>query len=122
MEGGAPLVAARKGEATPEPTGQDRVIHTQFLCRGLSLLLQGFVRSLLRFYGCQHHHITPNGVLHIANFITLCECFLGFRRTARLSVTTEAPIISQFGNGKERGFVPQPPKRKGSAPLLEYVS
>jgi hypothetical protein len=37
------------------------------------------VRGLLHFYGIQMHHLTPNGVLHIACFITLCEGFLGTR-------------------------------------------
>lgn len=23
------------------------------------------------------HQLTPNAILHVANFITLCECFLG---------------------------------------------
>ena len=33
--------------------------------------------DLLHFFGCQLHHISPNGALHIANFITFCECYLG---------------------------------------------
>jgi hypothetical protein len=28
-------------------------------------------------YGVQLHHLTPNSLLHIACFITLCESFLG---------------------------------------------
>ena len=28
-------------------------------------------------YQAQLHDLTPNGILHIACFITLCECFLG---------------------------------------------
>lgn len=67
----------KKGHATLAFKGVDRVVHAPFMCRGLSLNLHNFVHGLLRFYGCQLHHITPNGVLHIANFITLCECFLG---------------------------------------------
>lgn len=39
--------------------------------------LHNFMRGLLFFFGCQLHHLTPNGILHIANFITLGECFLG---------------------------------------------
>lgn len=33
--------------------------------------------GLLHFFSCQLHHIPPDGVLHIANFITFCECYLG---------------------------------------------
>ena len=32
---------------------------------------------LLYVYGVQLHHFTPNALLHVACFITLCECFLG---------------------------------------------
>uniref|UniRef100_A0ACD5WTT1 Uncharacterized protein n=1 Tax=Avena sativa TaxID=4498 RepID=A0ACD5WTT1_AVESA len=35
------------------------------------------MRGLLCFYGLQLHQLTPNSILHIACFITLCECWLG---------------------------------------------
>jgi hypothetical protein len=48
-----------------------------FLLRGLSLPAHEFLRGLLFVYGVQLHQLTPNSVLHIACFITLCESFLG---------------------------------------------
>jgi hypothetical protein len=36
-----------------------------------------FLRGLLFVYGVQLHQLTPNSILHIAYFITLCESFLG---------------------------------------------
>jgi hypothetical protein len=36
-----------------------------------------FLRGLLFVYGVQLHQLTPNLILHIACFITLCESFLG---------------------------------------------
>jgi hypothetical protein len=45
--------------------------------RGLSLPAHEFLRGLLFVYGDQLHQLTPNSVLHIACFITLCESFLG---------------------------------------------
>jgi hypothetical protein len=36
-----------------------------------------FLRSLLRYYGLELHHLTPSGVLHITTFMTLCEAYLG---------------------------------------------
>lgn len=66
-----------KIEDVPKPDSWNRVIHTSFLYRGLSLPLHSFVRGLLVFYGCQLHCITPNGVLYLACFIPMCECFLG---------------------------------------------
>ena len=53
------------------------VIFLDFLVRGLSLPAHEFLRGLLFVYGVQLHQLTPNSILHIAVFITLCECFLG---------------------------------------------
>ena len=39
--------------------------------------MHGFLRGLLHVYGLQLHDLTPNSILQIACFITLCECFLG---------------------------------------------
>jgi hypothetical protein len=48
-----------------------------FLLCGLSLPAHEFLRGLLFVYGVQLHQLTPNSILHIACFITLCESFLG---------------------------------------------
>jgi hypothetical protein len=48
-----------------------------YLLRGLSLPAHEFLRGLLFVYGVQLHQLTPNSILHIACFITLCESFLG---------------------------------------------
>lgn len=59
------------------PIDHQRVLLVPFIERGLSLPLHDFVRGLLFFYGLQLHHLSHNGILHIACFITLCECFWG---------------------------------------------
>jgi len=64
-------------EVLPDPRANERVCFAEFLPRGFALPLHDFVRGLLFAYGVQIHDLTPNGVLHIAVFITLCECFLG---------------------------------------------
>ena len=64
-------------EVLPEPRANERVCFAEFLPRGFSLPLHDFVRGLLFAYGVQIHDLTPNGIMHIACFITLCECFLG---------------------------------------------
>lgn len=66
-----------KKEARPVPTTGEWVLHHEFFGRGLGFPLHKFMHRLLFFYGCQLHHLTPNGILHIENFITFCECFLG---------------------------------------------
>jgi hypothetical protein len=42
----------------------------------LSLPAHEFLRGLLFVYGVQLHQLTPNSILHIACFVTLCDSFL----------------------------------------------
>ena len=64
-------------EVIPRPRPGERVSFVDFAIRGLSFPVHEFFRGLLYAYGVQIHHFTPNAILHIACFITLCECFLG---------------------------------------------
>jgi hypothetical protein len=64
-------------EIIPRPPPGFRVIFIAFLLRGLSLPPHPFLRGHLFAYGIQLHDLNPNTILHIACFITLCECFLG---------------------------------------------
>jgi hypothetical protein len=64
-------------EIIPRPPPGFRVIFIAFLLQGLSLPPHPFLRGLLFAYGIQLHDLNPNTILHIACFITLCECFLG---------------------------------------------
>lgn len=66
-----------KTEPRPRPNTDERVLLVPFIERGLSPPLHDFVRGLLHHYSVQPHHLSPNGILHIACFITLCECYLG---------------------------------------------
>jgi hypothetical protein len=52
------------------------VMFLDFILHGLSLPAHEFLRGLL-FVGVKLHHLTPNSILHIACFITMCEAFLG---------------------------------------------
>jgi hypothetical protein len=64
-------------ERIPKPPSGYRVMLLAFLLRGLSLPAHKFLRGILFVYGVQLHQLTPNSILHIACFITLCESFLG---------------------------------------------
>jgi hypothetical protein len=64
-------------ERIPQPSSGYRVMFLAFLFRGLSLPAHEFLRGLLFVYGVQLHQLTPNSILHIACFVTLCESFLG---------------------------------------------
>jgi hypothetical protein len=64
-------------EIIPRPPPGFRVLFIAFLLWGLSLPPHPFLRGLLFAYGIQLHDLNSNTILHIACFITLCECFLG---------------------------------------------
>jgi hypothetical protein len=64
-------------ERVANPPAGYRVMFLAFLLRGLSLPAHEFLRGILFVYGLQLHQLTPNSILHIACFITLCESFLG---------------------------------------------
>ncbi|KAK1599876.1 hypothetical protein QYE76_018565 [Lolium multiflorum] len=61
----------------PKPHKGFTVMFIAFLFRGLSLPAHEFLRSLLFFYGIQLWQLTPNSILHLSIFITLCEALLG---------------------------------------------
>ncbi|KAK1607919.1 hypothetical protein QYE76_031592 [Lolium multiflorum] len=64
-------------ESYPTPPMGYRVSFVDHLIHGLSAPIHPFLRGLLFVYGLQLHHLTPNSILHISIFITLCEAFLG---------------------------------------------
>ncbi|KAK1691923.1 hypothetical protein QYE76_008620 [Lolium multiflorum] len=64
-------------ESYPTPPMEYRVSFVDHLIRGLSAPIHDFLRGLLFVYGLQLHQLTPNSILHVSIFITLCECFLG---------------------------------------------
>jgi hypothetical protein len=64
-------------ERVPKPPKGYRVMLLAFLLRGLSLPAHKFLRGLLFICGVQLHQLTPNLILYISCFVTLCESFLG---------------------------------------------
>jgi hypothetical protein len=66
-------------ERIPEPPSGFWVMFLAFLLRGLSFPAHEFLRGLLFVYGVQLHQLTPNSILHIACFVSLCESFLGIK-------------------------------------------
>jgi hypothetical protein len=73
----AALIVFPGTKRIPKPPSGYRVMFLAFLLRGLSLPAHKFLCGLLFVYGGQLHQLTPNSILHIACFITLCESFLG---------------------------------------------
>jgi hypothetical protein len=64
-------------EIIPRPPAGFQVLFLAFILRGISFPPHPFLRGLLFAYGIQLHDLNPNTILHIACFVTLCECFLG---------------------------------------------
>ncbi|KAK1604071.1 hypothetical protein QYE76_027744 [Lolium multiflorum] len=61
----------------PNPPAGFTVVFLSFLYRGLSLPAHEFLLRLLRTYEIQLWQLTPNSILHVVVFITLCGAFLG---------------------------------------------
>jgi hypothetical protein len=76
LVGEAPIVFPGT-KRIPKPPSDYRVMFLAFLLCGLSLPADKLLCGLLFVYGVQLHHLTPNSILHIACFITLCDSFLG---------------------------------------------
>jgi hypothetical protein len=72
----APIIFSHD-EIVPKPPEGYRVMFLTFSLCSLSLPTHKFLRGLLFVYGMQLHQLTPNSILHIACFVTLCESFLG---------------------------------------------
>ena len=64
-------------EISPAPEGSERIVFRSHFLRGFGVPTSGFLRSFLDFYGVQPHHLTPNTVVLLSAFVTLCEGYLG---------------------------------------------
>ena len=84
---GAGFVRARvppEGEISPAPGEGERVVFHSHFIRGFGLSASGFLRSFLEFYHLQSHHITPNTMMLLSTFVTMCEGYLGILPTIEL--------------------------------------
>ena len=71
-------------EIRPEPQEGKRVVFRSHFLRGFGLPVSAFFRSCLEFYQLQPHHLTPNAVVLLSAFVTLCEGYLGVLPTLEL--------------------------------------
>jgi hypothetical protein len=76
LTGGDQVIFPSTERVPKSPSGY-RVLFLAFLLRGLSFPAHEFLHGFLFVYGVQLHQLTPNSILHIACFVTLCESFLG---------------------------------------------
>jgi hypothetical protein len=64
-------------DSRPNIPSRFTVMFSAFLSRGLSLPTHEFLRCLFFSYDIQLWQLTPDSILHLAIFITVCEAFLG---------------------------------------------
>nr|AAT01311.1 putative RIRE2 protein [Oryza sativa Japonica Group]AAU03119.1 putative polyprotein [Oryza sativa Japonica Group] len=67
------------GEIFPTPDTHEIVVFSHFFYGGFALPTSKFFRGILNFYGISLHHLNPNSIVHIANFVHVCEAFLGIK-------------------------------------------
>ena len=75
---------APEKEIRPAPREGERVVFRSHFLRGFGLPVSAFFRSWLEFYQLQPHHLTPNAVVLLSAFVTLCEGYLGVLPTLEL--------------------------------------
>jgi hypothetical protein len=63
----------------PLPNPSEIVMLKSHVERGLSMPPSLFFTNLLKFYGLQLHHISPNSLVSMAGYAALCEGYLGIR-------------------------------------------
>jgi hypothetical protein len=61
----------------PAPSKKDIVMLKSHIDRGFSFRPSYFLKSMLRHYRLQLHHIAPNSFIIVAGFVALCEGYLG---------------------------------------------
>ncbi|RLM64323.1 orf3 [Panicum miliaceum] len=78
------LLPPKTEHEEPQPEADEIVSFLAFHERALGYPAHPFLRGLLNKWEVELQHLNPNGLLHIAGFITLCEGFLGIDLHANL--------------------------------------
>ena len=71
-------------EISPRSEPGEYVIFRAHFLRSFALSVSSFFWEFLHFYRLQPHHLTPNTVVLLSAFVTLCEGYLGVLPTIEL--------------------------------------
>src|SRR3954465_7753218 len=71
--------AVPAGEVTPSPQAGEKVYLKAQLVRGVSLPISNFFLAVLNHYRVQPQNLSPNSILALSNYTTLCEGYLGIK-------------------------------------------
>ena len=63
-------------EDRPYEATHEIVLFRDFVERALAIPTSDFLYALLKYWGIQLHHLTPQSILHLSIFSHLCEAFL----------------------------------------------
>jgi hypothetical protein len=89
------------GEAFPLHRGEEVVSYLDFHMRVLGLPAHRFFPCFLDTFSLELQHLTPNSVLQLAMFVTLCKAFLSIKSHAalflRLFEVRGQPPVGQSG-------------------------
>ena len=66
-------------EMEPQPRPGECVLLATHVDQGFSLPPHPFFRGFLNFFGAQLHHFSPNTIMYLVAFMSMCENFLGCR-------------------------------------------
>jgi hypothetical protein len=76
--------AVPEGEITPAPKPDERIVFYNHFLRGFALPVSGFFWQFLDLYHLQPHHLSPNTIVLLSSFVTLCEGYLDILPTLEL--------------------------------------
>jgi len=68
---------APEGESYPDPRAGEIVVFEDFFKRGFGVPVHPFLQGLLLYYEIRICNLHPNSILLMANFVHLCEAFVG---------------------------------------------
>jgi hypothetical protein len=83
----------------PLPNPSEIVMLKFHVERGLSMPPSLFFMNLLKYYGLQLHHISPNSLVSVAGYAALCEGYLGIRPRVDLFEPAEQFLSSSKVKG-----------------------
>ena len=102
---------ALEREISPAPEEGERVIFRLHCLRGVGLPASSVFLLFLEFYHLQPHHLTPNMVVLLSAFVTLCEGFLGVPPPSNFGGSSSSPSSARLSQACRLHAAPSSPSR-----------
>jgi hypothetical protein len=98
------------GETVPKPKPDEAVVFRDFYQCGFRLPCSTFLRLILKAFGIQLHHLTPNGICTLSKYVWACLSF------------KSKPDVDCFFNHYELQYQPKAVKVNGERRLAQFGS